>query len=111
MTNYKKQWDRTYRPDAEKNGRASQTIPDQSMSVREMMERHVRGLPVQGIKVPMYDEYDDLPDPRRLDLVERQELSEQYQDKLDQIKKKHKAPKAFEKTPTEVPKSDEVKPG
>ena len=56
----------------------SLTIPDQTMSIKEILERYARGLPMDG-KVPIYegDEGDGI-DPRRLDLSERAELQAQY---------------------------------
>lgn len=79
----------------------SKTIPDQSMSITEIMRRYATGLPLGGEKVPLYDEENILPDPRSLDLVERQEMADQakqdikdlsfkYQNELNDKKKKSK---------------------
>ncbi len=74
----------------EKNRKPSLTIPDQTMSIREILERHSRGLPIDGGKTPIYDgeEY-DLPDLRTLDLSERQLLKESYTQEIQQIKERH----------------------
>jgi hypothetical protein len=37
-----------------------------------------------------YDEDDDLPDPRTLDLAERQELAQQYKQEINEVKSRKK---------------------
>lgn len=59
----------------------SATIPDQTMSLEEILYRYRRGLSLDDAKVPIYHEDEegnpiDLPDLRRLDLAEIQELRE-----------------------------------
>lgn len=70
--------------DDEVNPLPSLTIPDQSMSVREIMIRHANGLPFQAGKVPVYEgaeDFDDfLPNLATLDISERQELYERSQE-------------------------------
>lgn len=68
----------------------SLTIPDQSMSIKTILERYARGLPVGGRLDEYYDEDDVLPDPRTLDLAERQELAEQYIQEINEIKSRKK---------------------
>jgi hypothetical protein len=68
----------------------SMTIPDQTMSIRTILERFSRGLPVGGRLDDYYDEEDDLPDPRTLDLAERQELAEQFKQEIEQVKSRKK---------------------
>lgn len=60
----------------EKHFTPSQTVPDQTMSMRELLDRYARGLPLAGAKEPMYYGEEDLPDLHRLDLAEIQELKE-----------------------------------
>jgi hypothetical protein len=88
------------------------------MSVREIMERHTRGLPLGGEKIAFYDEENDLPDPRTLDLVDRQNLMENYKDEISDLKEKHSKkppkpkPKPLEQLPLDLDekqKSDEKK--
>jgi len=66
----------------------SQTVPDQSMSIKTILERYARGLPVGGRLDEYYDEEDTLPNPQTLDLAERQELEELYKFELNEIKNK-----------------------
>ena len=71
------------------NYKPSLTIPDQTMSIREILERHSRGLPIEGWREPIWDgEDNDLPDYRTLDLSERQELASLYKQELQNIQNK-----------------------
>lgn len=78
------------RDTGEVNTSPSMTVPDQTMSVREIMDRYARGLPVGGSRLPQYDEEDDMPDIKTLDLVERQELAYQYGQEIDMLRKPKK---------------------
>lgn len=59
----------------------SLTVPDQAMSLRTILDRFARGLPI-GVSsnVPVYGSDDpdtyDWPDPRTMDLSERQEFAQ-----------------------------------
>ena len=68
----------------------SMTVPDQTMSIRTILERYTRGLPVGGRLDDYYDEEDILPDPMTLDLAERQELAENYKQEINEIKSRKK---------------------
>ena len=72
----------------EKNDQPSKTIPDQTMSVAEIMRRHVRGIPIEAGKVPLYEEENTMPDLSKMDLVDRQEYLDNAKDELDQLKRK-----------------------
>lgn len=92
----------------ETNTMPSKTIPDQTMSIREIMTRFTRGLPIDGEKVPIYEEEDFLPDLRGLDLAERQELKEIYQAELDEIRERAKLKKSTPHNKTEEIPFEEV---
>lgn len=68
----------------------SMTVPDQSMSIKTILERYARGLPVGGRLDEYYDEEDTLPNPLTLDLAERQELAELYTQEINEIKSRKK---------------------
>lgn len=68
----------------------SLTVPDQSMSIKTILERYARGLPVGGRLDEYYDEEDTLPNPLTLDLAERQELAELYTQEINEIKSRKK---------------------
>jgi hypothetical protein len=69
----------------------SETIPDQTMNMREILDRHARGLPVQT-NIPVFESEPDIddvmPDVRTLDISERQAFAEQAKQELIQIKEK-----------------------
>lgn len=69
----------------------SQTIPDQTMSIKEILNRYARGIPMDA-KTPIWDdnadENDVLPDPRTLDLAERQLFADEARRELEQVKQK-----------------------
>jgi hypothetical protein len=66
------------------------TVPDQTMSIRTILERHSRGLPIGGRLDEYYDGDNDLPDPRTLDLAERQELADLYKQEINEINSRKK---------------------
>lgn len=79
-------YDYTQHP-GEKNQKPSMTIPDQSMTVAELVERNKRGLPLGGAKVPIWEENPEtefLPDVKKLDLAEIQEMRENAQAIIDE---------------------------
>lgn len=57
----------------EYNTQPSLTIPDQTMELSLLIDRFTRGLPITTFK-PVYDETGDMPDPRRLDIAEYNEM-------------------------------------
>ena len=80
----------TFREDyhqGEINNLPSETIPDQSMSVSEIMRRFASGLPISGQRVQLFED-SDLPDIDKLDLVEKAELRQYYATELKQFNEK-----------------------
>lgn len=85
-------WNTQYEPNnpiGEINNLPSMTIPNEALSVREILVRYSRGMPIDS-KVPMFDEENDLIDPRKIDLADAQTLREQYQEELEQINERKK---------------------
>lgn len=86
----------------ERNKLPSKTVPDQSLSVREILDRYARGLPASGTRQEIWDGEEDLPDPRTLDLADIQEMREANQadiarmradlEKQDKARKEKKKP-------------------
>lgn len=74
----------------EENDQPSQTIPSQSMSIKEILQRYARGLPVMGnAEKPIYEEDGiELPDLRKMDISEREELRLWTIDKIAENRKK-----------------------
>jgi hypothetical protein len=91
--------------DHEINDLPSLTIPDQAISVPEMLLRNSRGLPLGGQKVPLYesddnsiiDEYNDGIDPRKLDLSERMDKIKNASDELADLSFQESARKLTKK--------------
>jgi len=83
----------------EVNTLPSMTIPDQTMSIRTIVDRYTRGLPVTGF-TPVYDGEDYyMPDPKTLDLVERHEMAEQIKQEVESLKSRQwKKPQDVENT-------------
>lgn len=63
----------------------SMTVPDLSMTVKEIVERSQMGLPPEGERVPIYDEGDPYPDISRMDLVDRQNFIKYYKEKIEDL--------------------------
>lgn len=68
------------------------TVPDQTMDLRTILTRYANGIPVEGFPV-VYEGEDGIGiDPRTLDLSERETLSQQFQDELNDITTKLQTP-------------------
>lgn len=75
----------------ERNTLPSKTVPDQTMSIREILVRYSRGLPIDTT-VPMYTGEDtDGIDFRTLDISERREMIEAMEAAKQEYVAKRKA--------------------
>jgi hypothetical protein len=87
----------------------SETIPDQTLTMRELLDRHSRGLPI-NVKTPIWDEESDIddimPDPRTLDISERQEFANSAKAELEGIKEKLNTIAKNKKKPADEPPAD-----
>jgi len=64
----------------------SKTIPDQSMTLRELLIRYAKGLPLEGQKTPIWEGEEGFDiDPQKLDLAEIEELREKAETELKDI--------------------------
>lgn len=71
----------------------SDTVPDQTMTIPQLLERQRRGLPLAGFKQPIFDGEDDIMegvDPRTLDLSERQDMLRSFKNEMTELKAKNK---------------------
>lgn len=73
-----------FKKNYEVNDEPSMTIPDQTMSITEILRRYASGLPISGEKVPIYHDEEDLPEWKTLDLSEKQELKDQIAEDIRQ---------------------------
>jgi hypothetical protein len=77
----------------EKNSLPSMTIPNQAMSIPEMIRRYASGLPLGGARVPFYDENpeEDLLGGKNwntLDLSEQNDLIKHYKQEYEETVKR-----------------------
>ena len=87
------------------NNKPSMTVPDQALSIKEILSRFSRGLPVGGFPTT-FDDMDDpedmLPDPRTMDLSERKQYEEMVKEELNHIRSKAKPAETVGLTETET---------
>jgi hypothetical protein len=73
------------------NEQESKTVPDQSMTLRELLIRYAKGLPLEGAKTPVWEGEEGFDiDPDKLDLADREELAEKAREELKAINEKIK---------------------
>lgn len=72
----------------EVNTLPSETQPDEVLTIREMLERHVRGLPMHGNEQGVYlpEEVGFIPDYRTLDLTEIDEYRNNFYHQMENLK-------------------------
>lgn len=80
---------RYHKSPGEKNDQPSMTVPDQAMGMKEILRRFAAGIPMDAGRVPLYEPDNDLPDPRYMDLADREELAQQFQEEIATIRKTH----------------------
>lgn len=81
----------TFETKGQVNNEPSQTIPDQSMSLRELIIRYAKGLPLEGARTPIWEGEEGYEvDPETLDLAEREELAEKARQELQEINERIK---------------------
>lgn len=69
----------------EVNNEPSVTIPEQTMSLKEILARHARGLPTTGREPIYHGDEDYLPDFKKMDLAEIQEYKEQLREHTEKV--------------------------
>lgn len=57
----------------------SMAIPDQTMSLKQLLDRFARGLPLEGEKFPIYHDEEEMPDLSKMDLSEIADLRDAVQ--------------------------------
>lgn len=74
----------------------SKTVPNQAISVREIIRRFQQGLPLEGVisKKPVFEGEEDIPDFRKMDFTEVEEyknhLADVYTKYQEDLKDKQK---------------------
>lgn len=74
----------------ETTDKPSLTVPDQALTIKQILDRYARGLPLGGQKVPIYDgdDYDDMPDLTMMDEPDRIQYMMDMRDELNELKEK-----------------------
>lgn len=69
------------------------TVPDQTLSIREILDRFARGIPMENVaKIPSYDgEENEFPDIRTLDLAEIQAYAQEANDLRNKFEQSREA--------------------
>lgn len=62
----------------------SLTIPDQTMDIREILNRYAQGLPIEQ-KEPIFNEEEMLPDWKKMDLSERYDFINQNKAEISRL--------------------------
>lgn len=100
----------TYEPkEGKKFTQPSMTVPDQSMNMREIMDRFAKGLPLPDQKTELWDEESDGIDPRTLDLVDLQEIKMKNSSRLKDLEVKHEDEKKKHQERKQKEKEDSEK--
>lgn len=70
----------------EVNNKPSLTIPNQSMTLNEILKRYAAGLPVTGQKIPIYEGEDfDVPNFYRMDKVDQEQAKIDIRNELKDL--------------------------
>lgn len=76
----------------EVNYQPSKTVPDQSLSVQEILRRYARGLPLSDVKTPIYEgDEQTFPDLSKMDLADREAYLDEQVIRLQNLKDDLKA--------------------
>lgn len=97
--------------DGEVNDQVSETIPDQSLSVQEILERFAKGLNLQGrTPIWMNEDDDDLSfdDWDKLDIAEREAIIERNKEEFLELGKKLKDDKRKKALEAQRKKEEEI---
>lgn len=83
----------------EENKMPSKTVPDQTLTVKQILDRYRRGIPANvKQRIPIYEgEESDFPELQHMDLAEREEYIQARHEELleitDRLKKREEAKK------------------
>lgn len=98
----------------EVNLEPSLTIPDDALSIKEILDRYARGLPLGGERVPVYNGEELIPDFDRMSTIDRMEWLQSNADYISSLKTELEAskppvnPQPTPPTPEAAPAASEV---
>lgn len=93
-------WMTKYLPqEGEVNNQPSKTIPDQSMSIPELIKRYASGQPLGGYKIPLYEGEEDIlqgTNWQKLDLSEKMDIlrsaKSEYEETIQRLRNNKQTP-------------------
>lgn len=96
------------------NEEASMTVPNQSMSVKTILEKHVQGIRLSIAKQPIFDEEANIDDTVLKSSMDVTEVQELYENEVQNLKSKADLKKTAKNSPTKEEdfsgKNEEKKP-
>lgn len=69
----------------EKNDKPSMTVPDQSLSIRELVYRYTHGLSLGGSRVPVYEDENEIQFPANWDKMDLSERHEFFTERAEEL--------------------------
>ena len=99
-----------YPNDLETNDEVSMTIPDQVLSMQQLLERYVAGRDVQFRQDAVYEQHlysMEMPDPRQMDKVEKEMYTRQMRQMIHDYDSHHAAVAADKLAAEKKAKEDE----
>lgn len=84
----KNQYNKHFFPDYhERNSQPSETVPNQTLSLKTLLDRYGRGLPLTGnAQEPQYYGDEEMPDLNRMDISEIHDLKKQTSEYIRQMR-------------------------
>lgn len=101
---FKSHYDFTDPKQGQRFTQPSQTVPDQTMSIPELIRRYAQGLPLGAPKVPMYTDGEDPMNGinfKKLDLSEQYDTIRSFNNELNETRQRLKNAKQKPLFPTE----------
>lgn len=93
---------------------ASLTVPDQDLSLRQLLDNHTRGIGNVSAYTPVYNGDEYVPHPRSLDLTDLDQLRRDNAEKLEKarlaIRETKRASAALEKLKSDASKQPAAPP-
>lgn len=97
-----------FKDSKEVNDLPSMTDPTQALTIREILVRHTRGIPVNARLNNMYTEDELLPNPKTLDYSDIESMRRERDRLLRKVKETEQAEQAAKKLQEENDKKDQI---
>ena len=77
----------------------SQTVPDQSLTMRQLLDRYAKGLPLEAKEPVYYGEDTEIPNFKKMDLTEIDEYRKNLNEDITRLSKKERRKKTLDDKP------------